>query len=416
MAAPHIAVTLALSLTGVPAGIFTVSASTVTVPAGGTVSVTVTADTRVTVPDARYGGQLIASAGQTVVSTPFAVDKEPERYHVSLVPLDRSGQPAQASSSMLIDTVNGAIFDAYGAQTVRVPRGRYILLSNVYEAQDITMLAEPEIVVDRDITEVVDARHARPISISLPMQDASPQRYVASAVVRFPDGGAGAFLAMADPGTTIHTGSSDPSKNSPNLTGSFTALYTAAGVEPIDSPYVTEVAWREPGRVFQGLEKRLSWRDLATVDVRYASQGWPLAWTRFGPTWPDLPSTINPVNLAAEVRLPSTRLEYHNADAGVSWAPEMYEVDFDQSERFVGNVLFSSPTPLVAGRRKAETCNQAVYGPGFAVPFDGSGWVTRQGDSMTVLPPIANDQLNWSALPITGEFRTTLDRNGKPYP
>jgi hypothetical protein len=252
MAAPHIAVTLALSLTGVPAGIFTVSASTVTVPAGGTVSVTVTADTRVNVPDARYGGQLIASAGQTVVSTPFAVDKEPERYHVSLVPLDRSGQPAQASSSMLIDTVNGAIFDAYGAQTVRVPRGRYILLSNVYEAQDITMLAEPEIVVDRDITEVVDARHARPISISLPMQDASPQRYVASAVVRFPDGGAGAFLAMADPGTTIHTGSSDPSKNSPNLTGSFTALYTAAGVEPIDSPYVTEVAWREPGRVFQG--------------------------------------------------------------------------------------------------------------------------------------------------------------------
>ncbi len=412
--------TLALSLTGVPAGMFALSAGTVTLPAGGSASVTLTADTRVNLPDARYGGHLVATAGQTVVSTPFAVDKEAERYNVTLRPLDRAGQPTQDTTTLLIDPVSGAFFDTFGEATVRVPRGRYLVLSDVFEAQDLTMLAEPDVMVDRDRTVMVDARAGHPLDLTLPTPDDQAQLFVASAVVRMP-GGAGAFLAMADPGVTLHTGSVDPARTNSHLTGQVTALYSAEGVEPAVSPYVAELAWRKPGRLFQGLRKHLSWADLATVDTRYAEQGWPLAWVRFGPTWADLPRTANPVNLASEVALPGRRLEYHNTDDGVSWSPEMYEVDFDQPEPLVGNVLIAEPMRLSAGTRLAQTRNLAVYGPGFAAPLEGQGWVTRDGDTMTLAPTIVNDQLNWSSLPVSGQFRTLLQRNGQtvvdePFP
>ena len=45
------------------AGMFTVDPAEVTIPAGGEVLVTVTADTRVPSPDGRYGGVLVATAG-----------------------------------------------------------------------------------------------------------------------------------------------------------------------------------------------------------------------------------------------------------------------------------------------------------------------------------------------------------------
>ncbi|GIJ64201.1 hypothetical protein Vau01_117170 [Virgisporangium aurantiacum] len=93
-------VTLALSLTGgAPAGLFALSRASVTVPAGGTATVTLTADTRADVPDARYGGYVVAKAGDARVVTPFAVDKETEHYDLTVNRLDRPASRPPTGSS-----------------------------------------------------------------------------------------------------------------------------------------------------------------------------------------------------------------------------------------------------------------------------------------------------------------------------
>jgi subtilisin family serine protease len=406
-------VTLELSMPDAPAGLFTLSATSVTVPAGGTASVTLTATTRVAVPDARYGGYLVARAGNTTVTTPFAVDKEPERYDVSLTVLGRDGNPADFTNTLMIDTVRNQFVDVFGSEsTVRVPRGEYLVLTLVFTESDISLLAEPEIDVHGDITLVADARNAEPVSVSMPMKDTARPLMVAAALVHFAEG-TGAFFAFADSADiSVYSGSGSPARTSPHLTGLVTAQYTAGGVDPFDSPFLAEVAWHQKGRAFHGLNKRLQWHDLATVEASYASQGLSDGFARFGPWWDDLPATDNPIDLGSSVRLPSQRLEYHNTDDNLRWARQLSEQN--EFSEPVGNFLVGPPVRFLPGVRYTEARNVGVYGPGFTdpAPFPQL-WLTRRGDSMTLFPTLTNDQLNWSGQPLAGEFRITLDRNGQ---
>ena len=56
-----------------PAGLFTVTPTAVTVPAGGDVTATVTADTRVGGADGLLSGRLVAAGGATTVQIPLVV-------------------------------------------------------------------------------------------------------------------------------------------------------------------------------------------------------------------------------------------------------------------------------------------------------------------------------------------------------
>lgn len=84
-------VTAELALTGEAGSVFRLSATSVTIPAGGTASVTVTADTTGDVAPGAYSGRIIATAGTARTSTPVAVQKEDERYSVTLRNIDSDG-------------------------------------------------------------------------------------------------------------------------------------------------------------------------------------------------------------------------------------------------------------------------------------------------------------------------------------
>src|SRR6185437_228623 len=105
---------LALDTGGAPAGMFALSASTLTVPAGGDASVTVTADTRVTGPDGFFGGYVVASAGSSTSRTPFAVEKEVESYDVTINHVGAGGQPVESYFDTLIDLATGAFYAPFG--------------------------------------------------------------------------------------------------------------------------------------------------------------------------------------------------------------------------------------------------------------------------------------------------------------
>src|SRR5262249_44754753 len=87
-------VTMQLSLVdSAPAGMFSLSADTVTVPANGTATVDVTAVTNLDVPNEEYTGYLVGQTPAGTVTTPFAVFKAPESHALTFHYVNRAGQP-----------------------------------------------------------------------------------------------------------------------------------------------------------------------------------------------------------------------------------------------------------------------------------------------------------------------------------
>jgi hypothetical protein len=181
-----------------PAGMFTLSATSVRVPARGDATVAVSVDTRVAGPDGYTGGWLIATAGDLAIRTPVAVNKEVESYDVTLTHLDRAGAtPAFFSTDLgQRDGTYRAGWlgpDPGGTVTLRVPRGHYTVLSTVFTvltssagagapAQhggepepppiSVTLLAQPDLDVNQPRTLILDARLGQPVSVTVPQPSA----------------------------------------------------------------------------------------------------------------------------------------------------------------------------------------------------------------------------------------------------
>ncbi len=130
-------VTLSLAVTATdpkgqaaPADFFTLGARTLTVPAGGSASADLTADTRLGgTLDGTYSAYVTATGGGQSVHTAAAVQREMEAYDVTLKFLGRDGNPAKYYSANLVG-VSGLAQDKYyspydesGTVKVRVPKG-----------------------------------------------------------------------------------------------------------------------------------------------------------------------------------------------------------------------------------------------------------------------------------------------------
>jgi hypothetical protein len=183
---------------------------------------------------------------------------------------------------------------------------------------------------------------------------------------------------------------------------------TRDGADPADSPFIAQLMWHEPGRVFQGFSRHVTARDLATVDAEHVSEFAATGLLRVSGAWPD--GFNAPISPGTQVALPGSRVEYYNTDAGIRWDREL---DVADSSGEFGNALLSFNTRFEGGRRYAERRNAAVYGPGFGVATDPQGWVGRRGDTMRLVPNVVNDRLDWFNVPlVTDRLRVTLDRNG----
>ena len=165
-------------LSPAPAGVVTLSAPQVTVPADGTATVTVTGSPDAGAPGATYSGTVIASVGgEQVAQTAVGLVKEPERYDVSIKALDRAGKPAggtvtlyrygdQRSSTLALDPQTGAV------PTQRLQPGVYNITSWLpvgANGSGVALVGNPHVVVggaDRAIT--LDARKASEISVRTP--------------------------------------------------------------------------------------------------------------------------------------------------------------------------------------------------------------------------------------------------------
>ncbi|KPC95997.1 peptidase S8, partial [Streptomyces sp. NRRL F-6602] len=170
-----------------PAGFFTLGADRVTVPAGGTAEVALTADTRLGGDaDGTYAAYLVATGGGQTVRTAAAVEREVESYDLTVKHLGRDGRPAAEAETTVFRFDAGADFPFLDPQVVdgtakiRVPKGTYVVDSNVYQdPEDVTKgvdwIAQPKVAVTKDTTLTFDARKAKPVKITVPDSKAESQ-------------------------------------------------------------------------------------------------------------------------------------------------------------------------------------------------------------------------------------------------
>ncbi|MEV6111523.1 S8 family serine peptidase [Streptomyces sp. NPDC052109] len=167
------AVELKLSVTGAPDGVATLADTSLTVPAHGTASTTVTGDAS-KAPVGETGGQIVATSpsGDVVAHTAFGLVKEEERDTLTVHVKDRAGAPTAADLTLQRlaageDAQPAHVGDS-GTLRLRLKPGTYSLAtfldvrgSHGADSLGLGFLAAPEITLDHDQDVTLDGRTLR---------------------------------------------------------------------------------------------------------------------------------------------------------------------------------------------------------------------------------------------------------------
>ncbi|MFF3408981.1 S8 family serine peptidase [Streptomyces sp. NPDC002742] len=168
------AVRLTLAAEGAGEGVATLADTTLTVPAHGTASTTVTGDGS-KAPVGDTSGQIVASAdGTPVAHTAFGLVKEEERYTLTVHVKDRDGAPTAAYLAVQqlaqdVDAYSASVGDS-GTLELRLKPGTYSLTSFLdvrgghgADSLGIGFLAAPQIALGQDREVTLDGRTLREI-------------------------------------------------------------------------------------------------------------------------------------------------------------------------------------------------------------------------------------------------------------
>ncbi|SCG57160.1 Subtilase family protein [Micromonospora echinaurantiaca] len=157
-----------------PVGLLSLAADTVTIPAGSDASVQVTITAQDKTAAGQYFGVLTARSSNGTVSTRTALSvyQEEEKYELTVNLIDRDGNAPTSSFALLVDLdrVENNHLVAHG-EKIRVPRGRYALHGNISTHRDgqeptVSLISHPELQLDRDAVQTLDARVGKPMSIT----------------------------------------------------------------------------------------------------------------------------------------------------------------------------------------------------------------------------------------------------------
>ncbi|MEU5865497.1 S8 family serine peptidase [Nonomuraea sp. NPDC047529] len=363
-------VTLTLRARG--SAVFTVSPSTLTVPAGGQAEATVTADTRADVADGLVSGYVLATGpGGVSVSTPVGVEKEVESYDLTVRHTSRAGA-ATGDFEMSIRRLDVlqppiVVFGGQSSFTTRLPKGTWQVDTVVLDEAGLTLLVQPELVLDRARTVEADARLGRPLAVKPPSTDAMP----ASAQVVYQWQAAGGPSARGWVGYGFDrrfTAQLGPARD-------YDGLLTEVAGEWTAGTDTYRAAWFQPGRMVTGFERSVDLKSLATVRMDYASHLPDAEARAAGRAWPRnaaIPSYVVPTSFTT----PSVRTVHLNTDGGVRWQNLLWEHGPDGRV----NQFESGFTRYQAGQVTTERWNRGVFGPSLPSGDQVGDSVSRTGD------------------------------------
>ncbi|MEV0317709.1 S8 family serine peptidase [Streptomyces sp. NPDC050658] len=171
-------VELTLVAEGAPDGVATLADKTLTVPAHGTASTTVTGDGAKAAVGNTSGRITASAAGKPVAHTAFGLVKEEERYTLTVRVKDRDGAATAAGLVVQrlaenVDPFPADVGDS-GTLRLRLKPGTYALSSFLdvrgsggKDSLGLGYLAAPEMVLDRNREVTLDGRQLREIGVDV---------------------------------------------------------------------------------------------------------------------------------------------------------------------------------------------------------------------------------------------------------
>ncbi|WP_406514348.1 S8 family peptidase [Streptomyces sp. NBC_00161] len=351
-----------------PAGFFALGTTKVTVPAGGTAEVDLTADTRIGDADGTYSGYVTATgAGQSVRTAAVAV-REAESYDLTLRTIDRDGADARNFSNSLLGVGgSGKGFQARidnepGTHKIRVPKGSYTFNAAVYQdPSDLTKgtdwIAQPKLDVSGDTTVTADARTTKPVDITVPGLDkvdyGGTYYELATDIGRV---GNGWVLRGFTNFRTAHMG--------PGVSdGSLLQTWDAHLLKDATAQYSVAFGGKTQ-KVATGYTKHVKANELATLKVAVGASA-PGKTTLTSP-FAHLPGAPEGNGFTAPQTTPATRTFYVSTADGVEWltrSEQFGEPDKWGYPAFDGVYEMTEPKRYEAGRTYRETFNTGVFGP-----------------------------------------------------
>ncbi|HEV2783798.1 MAG TPA: S8 family serine peptidase [Actinophytocola sp.] len=389
-----------------PAGMFSLSANQITVPAGGETRVDLTGDTRAGTLDGGYTGRIVATAGESAVTTPIAINREVESYTLTINVRDLAGAPTDRYSMLLLglDSTRFAFpFDPDGTVTTRLPRGRYLVDTLVLTGDEQTphyhLLPYPSLSLTGDTTVDVEAGAAKPISITTPDPAAT--------------------LALGDIGYDVRTGGIGLSRSflttdlaelsiahlGPALPAeAFSARINTQWTVPSGQFY--GLAWFQSGSLPTGFSRVVTPRDLATLRADFGPAPEGRIGARFAFPRPDTGPT-GAWAVLLDVPMPGRRTEFYNTEGRwqtglLQLVEDPFDIELDLSSEF---------RAFRPGRTYQARFAFAVFGPAF--PRSDSPWAARLGDELRLSLPLFSDSAANAGFSAVESGSAKLFHNGR---
>ncbi|MFH8607888.1 S8 family peptidase [Streptomyces sp. NPDC018029] len=398
-----------------PAGFFTLGAEKVTVPAGGTASVDLTADSKLggTV-DGAYSAYVVANGGGQSVRTAAAVDREVESYNLTLKHLGRDGQPTKQYSASLQGIIGKAVgtdlspYDASGTVKVRVPKGSYILDSNVAVdmadlGKGVDWLAQPKLDITKNTTVTVDARTAKPVEVTVPATDVKGVLAAPDYMVETEDLSS-SYGWLLDEYKNFRTGAVGAAPTGVKLSQQWAAVWTKG-----DNTEYNTVAGGAVKQLATGYTKHYKASEFATVKAGLgaSTSGKTGSLRALG----ELPDTSGSWFVSVPTKLRTNRTVYVSTGDKVKWGLEFEQNGPDDAEGWpTVEAVYSlgAPQTFKAGGSYEKIFNTAVFGPRIGGDFG----VFREDNKITGYLPLFADGKTHAGSSLYTSVKTTLSRNG----
>lgn len=396
-----------------PEGTLTLSASEVTVPAGGTASVTATVDTSYAGGDGVLSGTVTATSAEAGVVTPVGVEKEVESYDLTLKSIGSDGKGAALDAAVfgLDHEVFEFPFSEEGSATLRLPVGDYNLSAFVGNTTGAAHLVQPVLTLDEDTVWTADARKAKPVSVTVPDRKVSPALVSLGYFVTGDAGNLDATVWVPS-FDGLSAGQVGPKVSGKTFTASLGTDWTRLRKDGMPSPTATDIYKTfdvRPGAYWNGYRRAHRAADFAVVKQRFNASGtlpetYTNTFARFGEGGSSAAGL--PLNL------PMTRTLHTVAPKGTTWSTELWQEAFEEGEDGEETWTYEyvadpwSGLTYKPGRRYIERWNAAVFGPNLAVG-------NRVGNDLFLGASLLGDSGRHSGSSSFDSGNSVLYRNGK---
>ncbi|WP_030667836.1 S8 family peptidase [Streptomyces sp. NRRL B-1347] len=372
-----------------PAGFFALGKRKLTVPAGGRAAVDLVADTR---PggsvNGTYAAYVTATGGGQSVRTAAVVEREIERYEVTLRTVGRDGRPTPDHVTLLQGLTGGDKGQNLWPQSpsgtvkVRIAKGSYLLDSAVYVDPDngdkgIDWLVQPKLTVNKKMTVTLDARRAKPVDITVP----DPGAELAFLDARYTY--AGNELGALD---ISRFGSLRTAHLGPAVPGGFGQQWLGTWRKGADQRYDVMLGGKVT-KFATGYTRHLRKADFAKLTIRSGASA-PGRWGDLSVAG-YLPEAGGISPILPPQRLPRTTTAYVSALDGAKWGVEFSQYGDEDAggDRPLESSYERDPRAFRAGKAYTETFNTGVFGP---LLGPGTG-VFRKGDELRGRIPVVAD-------------------------